>query len=73
MDYDFTPLIKKAVTQYHEKIEHICLECPQYPNNCPPQKCPTHLSLKLPACSTRGTLLTMIKAYSSSGSSSHIA
>jgi len=56
-------LTEKAVEQYREKMIRICLECPHYPNNCPPQRCPVHTSMKLPSCSTKATLFSMIRAY----------
>lgn len=56
-------LTEKAVEQYKEKMIRICLECPHYPNNCPPKRCPVYTSVKLPSCSTKATLFSMIRAY----------
>ncbi|HNQ30354.1 MAG TPA: hypothetical protein PKM87_09565, partial [Methanolinea sp.] len=60
---DIAPLVEKGIDQYKKKVLRICLECPHYPDNCPPRRCPVYLGVKIPTCSTRNTLLNMIKGY----------
>ncbi len=60
---DIAELTVKAVEQYKEKMTRICLECPRYPRNCPPRRCPNYTSVKLPACSSKATLFGIIRAY----------
>jgi hypothetical protein len=61
--FDYSSLAEKAIEQYKEKMNRICLECPYYPGNCPPKRCPVHTSVKLPPCATKATLFTLIKAH----------
>jgi len=60
---DLTPLVEKGIDQYKKKMLQMCLECPHYPDNCPPRRCPVYLGVKVPPCSTRDSLLRLIKAY----------
>jgi hypothetical protein len=65
MNYDFAPLVDKAVAQYKEKMARICLDCPHYPNDCPPKRCPPQTSVRLQPCATKATLFSIIRAHTS--------
>lgn len=56
-------LTEEAVEQYKNRIMRICLECPHFPGNCPPRRCPVHTRVTLPECSTRHTIFKMVQAH----------
>ncbi|KQC09279.1 MAG: hypothetical protein APR55_10475 [Methanolinea sp. SDB] len=64
MTSDLAPLVDRAITRYKEKMASICLDCPRYPNDCPPKRCPHQIGVKLPSCATKATLFNMIKGQS---------
>jgi hypothetical protein len=63
MNFNFAPLIDKAVAQYKEKVAIRCLECPHYPHDCPPKRCPIHTNVRLSPGSSKATLFGTIRAY----------
>ncbi len=66
MNYDLAPLVDKAVARYKEKMAHICLDCPHYPDDCPPKRCPLDSGVKLQPCATKATVFSLIHAHTSS-------